>query len=429
MNGDAVAAPGTVGAVPPAAALPRRVLVHAGRLLVGDALSRIFLFGTTAYLARVVGVEGFGLLTFAQVLLGYVVLIADWGLGTSGVREIASTPSAARRIAAEVIVLRTVLAVAVTTAALSATWLCGWDEQTRAVVGMTLLAAIPLAAIPDFAFRGAERMTETASVMALLPGLILLGSILVVHGPQDLLLVPAVRIGAATLTAVISLALLPRIGGESARVSGLFLFQGRDAARSRLRAGSILFATNLAVLAHSNLDVLIVRALLGDHAVGLYSAANRIVQLPMGAFYAVTAAALPVLVRFREHRGAMGQWLIAAAMAAGGVIALFLWGLRVPIIHLVYGDLYLDAAGVLGILAVAVLLDFAAAVKGTLYIARGWEQWALVCVAIAVGVRAAANVALIPRLGLSGAALSTVISYATLLGIYFVWLDRRPVAG
>lgn len=71
------------------AALPRRVLGHAGRLLAGDAASRVFLFGTTAYLARAVGVEGCGLLAFVQVLWGYGVLIADWRLGTSGVRDIA----------------------------------------------------------------------------------------------------------------------------------------------------------------------------------------------------------------------------------------------------------------------------------------------------------------------------------------------------
>ncbi|MDQ7842947.1 MAG: flippase [Armatimonadota bacterium] len=428
MNGDAVAAPSPLKTIGSAAALHRRVLGHAGRLLAGDAASRIFSFGTAAYLARVVGVEAFGLLTFAQVLLGYVVLVADWGLGTSGVREIASTPSDARRIAVGVTVLRTILAVGVTAVALPAAWFGTWDDRTRAVVGMTLLAAIPLAAIPDFAFRGAERMTEAAFIVALLPGLILLGSVLVVHGPRDLLLVPAVRTGAAILTATISLVLVTQAARMPQRMWRWSWHREYGAARTRLRAGSILFATNLAVLAHSSLDVLFVRALLGDHAVGLYSAAYRVIQLPMGAFYALTAAALPVLVRFREHRVAVGHWLVGTAVAAGAVIALFIWGLRVHIIRLIYGDPYLDAAGVLGILAAAVLFDFTVAVKGTSYIARGWERWALICVGIAVVVNVAANLMLIPRLGLSGAALSAIISYATLLGSYLVWLDRRLVA-
>jgi O-antigen/teichoic acid export membrane protein len=168
----------------------------------------------------------------------------------------------------------------------------------------------------------------------------------------------------------------------------------------------------------------------GDHETGLYGSAYRIIQLPLAAWYAVTASALPELSRLgREDPPAatrVVRRLTLGAVVLGTAIAAILWLARGWIVQLVFGGEYGGSADVLGILAFAVPLEFLASVKGTAYVAAGRERGTLVCVAIAAITNVAGNLIWIPSHGMQAAAWVTLGSYAALLIAYALILDARP---
>jgi O-antigen/teichoic acid export membrane protein len=305
------------------------------------------------------------------------------------------------------------------------------DPRTRLVVALTLASAVPLAAVPEWAARGLGRMKIAAVLGALQPAVALLLIWIVVRGPDSVAWVPLARlIGAASVGALGWMFLglpwpSPRPWStEWMREHGL---------KRLLTAGGVLMLANTAVLLYNSADQLILKAVQGNQAVGIYGGAYRIIQLPMAASYTVMASAIPFLVgAARMDAAAAGRTvhrLTWIAAITGLAIAALVWALRVPIVRLVYGEAYRDSARALGVLAFAVPLDFVISVKGTAYVAAGRERGTLVCVLLAAITNVVANLIWIPRFGMMAAAWTTLASYGVLLVAYALIMDRRrPMA-
>lgn len=186
---------------------------------------------------------------------------------------------------------------------------------------------------------------------------------------------------------------------------------------------------NTAVLLYNSADQLILKAVQGNQAVGIYGGAYRIIQLPMAASYTVMASAIPFLVGAARTDAAAAartvRRLTWVAAIAGLAIAALVWALREPIVRLVYGEAYRDSARALGVLAFAVPLDFVISVKGTAYVAAGRERGTLVCVLLAAITNVVANLIWIPRFGMMAAAWTTLASYGVLLVAYALIMDAR----
>jgi len=78
----------------------------------GEIISRIFSFIAIVYLARILGVENFGKIGFAQAILVYFMIITELGLTTLGTREIARAKNKIDGYAGNIAAFRLVLAVA-----------------------------------------------------------------------------------------------------------------------------------------------------------------------------------------------------------------------------------------------------------------------------------------------------------------------------
>ena len=64
-------------------------IVH---IVTGDLASKGLGFILTIYLTRILGTEGFGMVTVAIAFVGYCVFFGDFGLFSIGTREVAKSP-------------------------------------------------------------------------------------------------------------------------------------------------------------------------------------------------------------------------------------------------------------------------------------------------------------------------------------------------
>jgi O-antigen/teichoic acid export membrane protein len=405
----------------------RRIARSSLTLMTGDAFARVIVFVTTVTIARRLGPAPFGLVTFAQALLGYLLLLSDWGTSIYGVRAMAGDPTRARATWIALTWVRVALAILFALIAVAITYLSPLDPTERLVVALTLVSVIAASAIPDWASRGAGRMKLAASLSAMHNALALVVILAVVSGPASIAWVPAARLAAMAVVAVIGTVLLglrlapsPVSAREWIRERGL---------GPLMRSALVLLLANGAVLVYSTADQLILKVMRGDHETGLYGSAYRIIQLPLAAWYAVTMSALPELSRlWREDPDGAARLvrrLTLGAAAAGVVIAWIMAFTSGLVIGLVYGAEYAPSAHVLVILAFAVPLEFVASVKGTAYVAAGRERGTLVCVAIAAITNVVGNLIWIPAHGMFAAAWVTLASYAALLIAYALVLDTR----
>lgn len=406
----------------------RRIARSSLTLMTGDAVARGLVFLTTVFIARQLGPAPFGLVTFGQALLGYLLLLSDWGTSIYGVRAMAADPPRARAVWAALTRFRLVLPVLFAAISVAVTYASPLDPTGRLVVALTLVSVIAASAIPDWASRGAGQMGLAATLGAMHNGLALVIILAVVTGPSSVAMVPAARLAALAAVAVIGTVLLARrLAPAPVSAAEWIREQGLG---QLLRSSLVLLLANGSVLIYNTADQLILKVMRGDHETGLYGSAYRIIQLPLAAWYAVTASALPELSRLgREDPPAAARVvrrLTMGAVALGTAIAALLWLARGWVVRLVFGAEYEPSADVLGILAFAVPLEFLASVKGTAYVAAGRERGTLVCVAIAAVTNVAGNLIWIPVHGMRAAAWVTLGSYAALLIAYALILDTRP---
>jgi O-antigen/teichoic acid export membrane protein len=168
-------------------------------------------------------------------------------------------------------------------------------------------------------------------------------------------------------------------------------------------------------------EVVLLSLMVTEHEVGLYSAALRIIEIPLTLSEVLMVNVFPLLAasfgtaeeRFRSWQGAA----VRALMAFSFLFAACCLTTADQIVSVLYGEEFGAAATVLRILAINVVCASLISVFWRSLVARGRQGTNLALQAFTVGVRIATGVALILPLGAVGAALSSTLSSALHLSL------------
>jgi O-antigen/teichoic acid export membrane protein len=274
-----------------------------------------------------------------------------------------------------------------------------------AVLALFALAMLPMGASPRWVHLGLEnaRAVSLSRLVAELLRVVLL--VVFVHGPEHLLRVPLALLGgeiAATLLLLLQL-----------RAKNVHLRPVADVAlvRNVLRRGFPLLLTNLLALVIYNADIVLLRVLRNETEVGLYLGAYTLINLLGVLGNTATLSILPSLSRLRGapgqgielyHAGAAQVLAVALPLSVGGAL-LAPW-----IIDLVFGSSYAASAAVLRILIASIPVLLLRCVAQATLLAAGRQDRVLHSTALAAIVTIALNIVLIPMIGMSGAAITTV---------------------
>ena len=160
-------------------------------------------------------------------------------------------------------------------------------------------------------------------------------------------------------------------------------------------------------------DVLLIQGFLGNSSVGHYSIATTLGELlwylpaAIGFVLFPRTAAMDRASAGRET-AALCRW--ALGLTACGAIGLGL--VAEPLIQTLYGTAYLPAAGPLRLLLVGIVANTWYAVLSGYLLGQGQLRNLAGAALVGAALNVALNLALIPRLGLDGAALASSVAYA-----------------
>lgn len=176
------------------------------------------------------------------------------------------------------------------------------------------------------------------------------------------------------------------------------------------------------------IDTLMIAAMLSVAQVGIYSSATRLSEAWSVLAMAIVTAAFPGLVKlartdiiaYGDQLSRLLRRLIWLAVSGGALIAV----LAPIIISIVYGPQFASAAVVLAIHVFGGVFLFVRTAVSRWLIIENLFIFSLVSHGFGAAVNVAMNLALIPGLGIVGAAISSVASYAT-SGLLFLLISRR----
>lgn len=393
---------------------------------------------TSVALARVLGVEGYGVYATAMALVLLLTVPTGLGLPTLVIRLLASYRVREEWGLMRGLLLRgnqAVLVASLLMALVAALLILGLADRfglEHAPTYALALLLIPLAALGAMrsaALRGLHHVIlGQLPENLVMPGLFLalvIGSWLTLGGsalsPETAILARIIATGVAF---GVGAALLIRAIPEPVRRAPPE-FRPRIWGRAAL---PLLFIAGIHVI-NTQTDILMLAALRGSESAGVYQAAVRGAELVAFSLVIVNMAIQPSLSQFhavgdyaRLQRlatwGALGATAAALPLAA----VMILWG--APILGTVFGHDFERGAIALTILAAAQLVNAFTGPANSLLDMTGHHNDALKAMAIGVLANVTLNALLIPRWDIAGAAIATGTSLL-IWNVLLVVLVRR----
>jgi O-antigen/teichoic acid export membrane protein len=399
-----------------------KIFQNVVRLAAGDFLAKGLSFFAFVYLARVLGAGSFGVLEFANATLLYFLLLADGGLEMWGTREAAKTEDVAGLIS-RILPLRVLLAAVSFAVLFVLLPVFPHYPQLRTVLLLFGLTVFPQAISLKWLLVGKERMGRVASGLVLGQLIFAIAIIVFIHDPGRLLWVPLFRFAGEVATAAY-FGFMFTSSHPSARFS-LTIRGAKDLLRPALTIG---MSQAMGLLTY-NLDSILLGFLTTATIVGWYSAAYKPVTVALTVAMTYFTAVFPAMSRSygndrNEFRELMLNsvrlcTILVVPVAVGGTF------LAAPIISLLYGPAYARSAAPFQILVWSAALatircNFSNALRGT-----GFQRLDLRCAFFAAGVNIALNFLLIPRYGMIGAAVATVVADVTWLTSSYRYFRRQ----
>ncbi|MDP3041357.1 MAG: flippase [Candidatus Omnitrophota bacterium] len=321
-----------------------------------QSISYILPLVVLPYLIRVIGMEKFGLIAFAQSLVQYFLILTDYGFSLSATKTISLIGEHKRKTSA---VFSSVMTVKLIFAGISFIILCAilyfvpkfrndwlvYILSFGAVVGSTLF--------PVWFFQGKEKMSYIA-VVNVISGLVYAICIFIfIKGPGDFLLVPLLN----SILSIISGILGLYIAFRKFRLE--FILQKYVDIKRELRTGWDIFISILAVNAYTTTRIFAVGLLTNNVITGYYSLAERIANIiqtfPMDSFTRAVYPRISNVFAKNKQRAVAIMFRIQDGITLGFVVSLPIAYFIAPwIIQIACGVAYKEVVFALRLLLAAV---------------------------------------------------------------------------
>jgi len=395
-------------------------------IALSNLLAPCFSLALVLAIGRIQGVEALG--KYSLVMTCFVVgqVVAGLGLPLVITREVARRPDAGGRY----FVHGAALSGACTAPCVAlAAWLLGRmmsDGEVALALTFTLLGFLPSAITQcgEAVLLAHERASDFVAVNLGETALrALFGTALVLLG-YGVVAIAALILALRVVAALVYVGVL-RHRGVSLRVGF-----DRDLLRTLARNVPVTGAIPIVNTLYARADMFLLSSLASWSDVGLYSAALRLVDLARTLPPAYARALYPVLARLaapgqHEHFTAEARRALRRVTIVSVPIALCLSGLAVPLMRLLFGAQLVAAAGVLEVLAWA-LVPLALAVTLAQMLFAANRQDIDLQVNVAGTVASVAGCALlIPPLGAVGAAIAVVVATTIYAALQYVGVRAR----
>jgi len=391
----------------------RKILNNAAWLFSDKLLRAGLGLFVGVWVARYLGPDDFGLLSFAVAFVSLFGALSTLGLPGLVVRDIVSDPKGSFETLGSACVLQVIGGITAFLAALILiSILRPHDRSTLSVVtiiGLTLLLKGSESIKSWFESQVQSKYTVWAesavfvAISLIKIGLVLLGA--------SLLAFVWVTFIEGLMTAIVLFAIYEWVGG------GLRAWRfSLTRAHTLLQHSWPLILSGLAVMVYMRIDQIMLGQLLNDKAVGIYSAAVRISEAWYFIPVAIVGSVFPMLLDARKTSEALYlakfQKLYDALAAIALVVAIPVTFLADQIVVTLFGQEYLEAGTILSIHIWTALFVFLGVASGKWFLAENRQLLALYRVLWGVGVNIALNSLWIPQYGGVGAAVATLVSQA-----------------
>lgn len=333
--------------------MKNKLLSNTIYLYILTVVKMIFPLVTLPYLTRILSVETYGSVAYVKSYMSYVQLVLDFGFLLSATKNIAvakgKDDTRIEYIVGDTLAEKVILLFAAAVVTLFASISIPILYANQTFLWLYFLAIAITILIPDFLYRGIERMEcvtipyTAAKIIAIILTLIL------IKDDSDLLLIPVFEIVSNAVAVLISFLLLKKLDIRI-RFSNIKIWL-RD-----LKESAVYFISNFATTVFGALTTIIVGILLDETDVAYWSVCMQIVSAAKSLYAPISNSIYPYMVTNRDLKlVAKIRNLMTIPMVIGSVIVIF-FGKQIMLI--IGGENYGYAGYILKLLLPVIVASF-----------------------------------------------------------------------
>ena len=378
------------------------------------------------YLFQVIGPEKFGLIAFAQAFAVYFMILTDYAFNVSATKRVSlfqDNKEMLREIFSSVMaakILLLVLSILIFTAIVH---FVPRFKNDVLLYTLSFGAVIGNALFPMWLFQGMEKMKYISRLKMLGEFIYAFAIVILIRGPQDYLMVPAINSSVILLTGTLGFILV------FVKMELSFNFPSLKHVRREIRAGRDVFMSIVAINAYTTTRVFVVGLLTTNTLTGFYSIAEKIAGIaqtfPLSSF---SQAIFPRLSNIFHKNKAMAFKLMQEIQLITVYISLIFLPLifiAAPfIMRIVCGGDYPQAILALRLLIISIFFISANAFRVQFLIVCGkTRSYARIHITMAL-IGLPLLIALVDHFSYLGAAMATVMTEAGIFAITYVTVKK-----
>lgn len=380
----------------------------------------VFPLITMPYLARVIGVEGFGKIAFAMAVMVWIQTIADWGFNLTATRDVAQNRDDTNKVSeifsnvlwARCLLMGLSFVVLLLLIVAIPTFHENWE-----VLLVSFLIIPGHILFPDWFFQAVEKMKYITVLNVLTKLIFTLAIFVFIKEPGDYILQPLLSALGFAVSGVIALYIILRRWGYKlyAPKFGTII--------ETIKSSTDIFINNLAPNLYNSLSVVLLGIFSGGIANGIYDGANKFINIVCNILNALTRAFFPFLARKKEHFSMYVKIVLSIAVVTSAAM----WFAAPWLVDILLSPEFSESVIPIRILSISLIFYVMSSAYGSCNLIinkreRVLRQLTVLCSVIGLIIA----VPLIYFYSYVGVALTVAISRA-LLGLSSMWISKTNI--
>lgn len=368
----------------------------------------VFPLLTLPYLARVIGVEGFGKIAFASVVIVWIQTVADWGFNFTATRDVAKNRDNTEKVSeifSNVLWARCLLVVISFVLLLLLIILIPKFKENQAIILVTFLLVPGHIMFPDWFFQAMERMKYITILNLLSKTLFTIAVFVFIKEKSDYILQPLFTSLGYVVSGVIAMYYILikwKVKLHKPNVKAIL---------QTIKGSTDVFLNTLVPNLYNSFSVLLLGFFGGTVSNGIFDAGNKFVGLSQQFMNIVSRTFFPFLSRRIDKHDLYVKLNLVLSVAFS--FSLFL--LAPLLIKLFFTEEFYDSVIVLRILSISVFLISIRNVYGTHYmLVRGYEKQLRNLTLLGSIVGFVFSVPLVYKLDFIGASINIIVAQSVM---------------